>query len=447
MKTAQLKQLVLISAVAAMLAACGGGGGSTAVAVPPSPVVCTATQVNQNGVCVTPPVTAITAPLPVFKTSYENKNSILLDNPKIPSVSNIKGLIREDGEQNFNLRAVAFADFMQDGSLMAMTVSTFNKNVYPAFNTQKWPDSPSKVYLLKQNTNGEWLDVTATLIKDSASRYICVTAGFIEIADFNNDGKPDAFVSCTGPDFLINGKFDDNSLQYVMLSQTDGTYRISILPIPPMYSHQSAAADFDGDGNVDIITVNPRPNERPFILFGNGDGTFRVDKTKFPADMTDKAIFGIMAVPVNGSLNVLVSGNAPGWTTSTLPGDYGFKVLQYKNGSFQYTNDLTSGIPKVTQLGTTYQLVLDAIYANGYYYTIWYDGTFQYSAIAKTNATTGLSTILAESKSGPNNSGPSMVIKLTSKNSIVSQMAACNQFSYTVGNYYYYECTYSIPIN
>ncbi len=122
-------------------------------------------------------------------------------------------------------------------------------------------------------------------------------------------------------------------------------------------------------------------------------------------------------------------------------------MLQYNSESFQYINDLTSGIPKVTQLGATYQLGLDAIYANGYYYTIWYDGTFQYSAVVKMNAITGASTILAESKSGSNNSGPSMVIKRTSKNTIVSQMAACNQYSYTVGNYYYYECTYSIPIN
>ena len=60
MKSAQFKQLVLVSAISAMLAACGGGGGgSTPTSIPavtpaPTPVVCLAPQVNQNGECVTP---------------------------------------------------------------------------------------------------------------------------------------------------------------------------------------------------------------------------------------------------------------------------------------------------------------------------------------------------------------------------------------------------------
>lgn len=63
MKTAQFKKLVLVSAVSAMLAACGGGGGgSTPAGIPavtpaPTPVVCVAPQVNQNGVCVSPAAT------------------------------------------------------------------------------------------------------------------------------------------------------------------------------------------------------------------------------------------------------------------------------------------------------------------------------------------------------------------------------------------------------
>jgi hypothetical protein len=145
-------------------------------------------------------------------------------------------------------------------------------------------------------------------------------------------------------------------------------------------------------------------------------------------------------------LNCLPDGGAYGWTNSSLPSDYGLKILQYKSGSFQYVNDLTSGIPKVTKLDTKYQQELDAIYLNGYYYTIWYDGTFQYSAIVKIDSITGASEIISESKADSNNSGPTMIIKLTSQNNIVSQMTACNQYSYIPGTYYYHECSYSIPV-
>jgi hypothetical protein len=385
------------------------------------------------------------APLKVYPTSYENKNSIFLDNPKIPSLNDVIGVKPELGEQSFGLRSVAFADFLQDGSYSAIAVSTFFKNVYPSSNSYNWSDSPGKIYIIKKDSAGNWQDITSNLIKDSKQRYICITPGFIQIADFNNDKKPDAYFSCTGPDFKINGVWDDSSLQYMLLSQPDGTYKSLALPIPKMYSHQASAADFDGDGNIDIISVNPRTDERPLILYGNGDGTFRMDKTKFPLDMSNKSINGIIAIPENGVLNILVSGNTPGWTNSSLSSDYGFKILQYKSGSFQYVKDLTPGIPKVSALGTLYQLALDAIYLDGYYYTIWYDGTFQYSAIVKMNAITGASQILSESKADSSNSGPTMLIKLTSQNNIVSQMAACNQYSYIPRSYYYYECSYSIP--
>ena len=385
-------------------------------------------------------------PMPVLATSYENKNDIALDDPKLPNLQDIPGVTLESGEQNIGERGVAFADFLQEGAFSAITASTFYKNVFPGSNPSKWPDSPAKLYFLRKDASGKWTDVTNQLIKTPSERTICVSPGFIEIADMNKDGRPDAVISCTGPDFPINGVFDDSSLQYAVLSQPDGSYRVVMLGVPSIYAHQVALADIDGDGNVDILSVDPGHFRSPIVLWGNGDGTIRVDSTRFPADMFQKAIYGIRAIPINGKINVVVSGNPVGAQSGPpASNEYGTKVLQYSGGKFQYVNDLSAGIPKVSSSGLSYALALDAIYKAGYYYFLRVNADYTGSAIVKTDATTGASTLLTEVIRGAT-ADTSGVLKLTSAGNFVSQMANCGANAIKTTDYFHYQCTFSIPL-
>ncbi len=433
-----IQQLLCLTSLIALVA-CGGGSGAS----PQSPVV--AVPVVAVPV-VAVPVPLKVVPIKVLPTSYENKNDILLDDPKLPHLSDIPGVIKEAGEQDIGQRALAFADFMQEGAFSAITATTFYKNVFPGSNPARWPDAPSKLYFLRKNAAGTWTDVTSQLLKNPAERYICVSVGFIEIADLNKDGKPDAVISCTGPDFTINGVFDDKSIQYAVMSQSDGSYKVVTLGVPSIYAHQVALADIDGDGNVDILSVDPGRFQTPIVLWGKGDGTFRLDTTRFPVDMFQKAIYGIRAIPVNGKIQVIVSGNPVGAQPGSVsPSDYGTKVLQYTNGAFQYVADYSTTIPKVGKTGLVYGLALDAIYKDGHFYFLRVNGDYTGSAIVKTHAVTGASMLLTEVVRG-NNSDTSGILKLDSKNNFISQMGDCGPNAALATDYFHYQCTFALPL-
>lgn len=399
-------------------------------------------------------VLSLVVPMPVLSTSYENTHDIALDDPTIPTIFGILNITIEPGEQGFSPRAIAFADFAQDGSYdVAVTVSTIYKGVYTdGSNPAQWSDSPGKLYFLKRGVNGQWADVTATFLTDPSTRYVCVSPGFINVTDFNNDSRPDFNISCTGPDFPIvsqGNSFRDLSAQYVALSQPDGTYRITQLPIAPIYSHQSAAADLDGDGNVDILSVDtsaaPGGHRKPLVLWGHGDGTFTADYTIFPPDTQDKSIFGLVAEPVNGQLQVILSGNPPGSYVGSDPADYGTKVLQYTNGALQYVADFTPGIPQVTRTGLTYGLMFDAVYRNGAYYTIRVAGDYSGEAYIRMDAVTGASTILLERLTGGvNGAGSAGILKITSAGMLVNEMANCTPGALP-SDYFHDACTLSLP--
>jgi hypothetical protein len=63
--------------------------------------------------------------------------------------------------------------------------------------------------------------------------------------------------------------------------------------------------------------------------------------------MLQKAIHGIRAIPVDGKLDVVVSGNPTGAQAGApAPNEYGTEVLRYTGGRFQYVKDqCTFSIP------------------------------------------------------------------------------------------------------
>lgn len=86
------------------------------------------------------------------------------------------------------------------------------------------------------------------------------------MADVNNDGKTD----------LMRFQCEDCQV-LVALGNGDGTFT-PLCCVPPTGLSEAFdnlfIADFNGDGNVDILSENANTSE-PFIALGNGDGTFR----------------------------------------------------------------------------------------------------------------------------------------------------------------------------
>lgn len=116
--------------------------------------------------------------------------------------------------------------------------------------------------------------------------------GAIVIADFNHDGKLD-FAMGGGLGIAVALGNGDGTFQTAMTfvpagSGVDGTYRLS-----------GAAADFDGDGNIDLVLYG----RMIVILPGKGDGTFG------PAHVTTSQLFSF---PPNTSVELLADGDFNG---------------------------------------------------------------------------------------------------------------------------------------
>lgn len=383
-------------------------------------------------------------------TSYENKHNAGIDRPQLPYLQDVVATTLEAEEFYFWPRSVAFADFFQDGTWSAIAFSVFWRDRFPGFNPQHMADSPSKLYFLHRLPDGRWEDRTVSLLADGQSRFTCVQPNYLQVADFNHDRAPDVFLTCTGVDFVTDSELDGLSDQFVVLSQPDRRYRVERLDMPKIYSHGATVADIDGDGDQDILTVAPAAGSygygRPLVLWGAGDGTFQLDATRFPAEMQNQPIFGITAIPVDGQIKVVVSGNAP---NAVVPPDpvwhYGTKVFRYVDGQFQLELDLTPTLPYVTDTNLTYGLALDVVYDDGYYYLRLVDEYYQNHAVSQTDATTGQTSVVWQQPSDPNNwDGGSM--KLMPSGELVNQMAGCGTGTDVPGTYNYAACTWRISI-
>lgn len=256
-------------------------------------------------------------PLPVWPTSYENKHRLPFDATQLPTVRAL-GIPRLfDDEGDSNERSVSFADFFQEGEASAFVTSGRVAHVY---GPQDVPDVPGVVYFLKRDAQGRWVDRSAQLLKTAEDRVACVSASYSLVADFNGDGKPDVFVSCTGVDYWYEHltpeqqRVAQTAEQLLFLSQPDGSYRRRTVP-GAIYGHGATAFDVDGDGLVDIVTTDAwNPNQRlPFVWRGRGDGRFvrddRIITTALSQQLPPTNTFwNAYGVPRDGRVDLVLAG-------------------------------------------------------------------------------------------------------------------------------------------
>jgi len=311
--------------------------------------------------------------IPLLKTSYENKNFINFDETQVFTVRSL-GIPRVyANEQDTNERSVAFADFFQEGKYSAFVSTNRSANLYknPDIN-----DIPGVAYFLSQDAKGIWRDRTSELIKKLEDRSTCVNTSYSIIADFNNDGKPDVYIACSGVDYDISSlgyssaelqeRYTSNQLLY--LSQADGTYKRIEVPFR-IYAHQAAAADIDGDGFIDIVTISAAdPNLlKVAVLLGHGDGTFTqtFDKNIVPSPSNIETlhnVWGVALIPIDGRLDLILNGGPP-FASYWVKGN--------GKGGFDFGSVRKILMSNSTKTKSQYSFPLDTVYDGGnfYYYT------------------------------------------------------------------------------
>lgn len=296
-------------------------------------------------------------PLPVWPTSYENKHRLPFDATQVPTVRALGIPKLFDDEGDSNERSVAFADFFQEGEASLFVTSG---RVAHTYGPQDVPDIPGVVYFLKRDAQGQWVDRTSQLLRSPQDRVACVSASYALVADFNEDGKPDVFISCTGVDYWYEQltpeqqRVAQTAQQVLLLSQRDGSYRRSVLP-GAIYGHQATAFDVDSDGHVDIVTTDAwNANERlPFVWRGQGDGRFARDDriittaltSQLPATNTFWNVFG---VPRNGKVDLILAGQ-----------DVTVLLRSTGGGGFDLAHPVTFRMPTSSLRGKVYQFPLD----------------------------------------------------------------------------------------
>jgi hypothetical protein len=330
------------------------------------------------GARATAPVTLV-VPMPVWPSSYENAKRIVLPDRNVPHPAQY-GL--QDG---FFGTAMAFGDFFQEGAYSAILALTpFGTNGQP-------PSLPSRLYTLQRGTG--WIEATGAMFNDRTG---CVHPRKSLVADFNRDGRPDVFFVCHGydaPPFV-------GEPQRILLSQPDGTYRNSIVASAITgYTHGGSAADIDGDGKIDVVLTHTNAlNSTPYVLMGNGDGTFTRDMTRMPAIVREKnSIYSLELVDLQGTgrYDLLIGANPPDATGAPISSAAIGNGLLRNDGTGRFT--LSPFVPFPNPAGNNgfrFGLGLDFIVSNGFIYMLQVGHLYDAIAVQKIRIADFTSTLI-----------------------------------------------------
>jgi len=254
--------------------------------------------------------------LDIYLTSQVNNKNILYHNNGLGGFTKVDtGIIVSDTDCAISL---SWADFDNDGDL-DLFASNFDFNSTSAIN---------RLYINHGNGYFTSMSSDAVILKDAAN-----TTG-ASWGDYDNDGNLDLYV------------VNNQSANELFHNNGDGTFEKIIIDPPEAaaaFSVGSTWGDFDNDGDLDLFTTNdrgfpgdPTPSFRDNLLFiNNGNGQFTRITTGdiitdgghscTAADYDNDGDLDILIV--NGSLGApyvnylyLNNGNSNNWVTLTCVG-------------------------------------------------------------------------------------------------------------------------------
>jgi hypothetical protein len=331
----------------------------------PSVTVGTSTYYNVTVTVASVLSVGTTVPIPVLKSSYENKIS----------AGRFLGPQEKMGND-----ATTFADFLQNGSYTLVTMTLEYDNKKPIEQAQT-----GHIYFYQKLNGKGWTDITNKLLQDTTG---CIHPRKAMVADLNNDKKPDVVFACHGYDSPPY----PGEHQRILLSQNDGTYKNVMLPTIA-YAHGGSVADLDGNGYSSIIYTDTSVRREPFVLVNNKDGTFTENSSSLPQSLKKFNCFDIIC-----SLGI-----------------YSIEFINYKSidkfdlwtGGFYDPSDLSSITPTIYRNNgnntfsesqkllikpTTFPIVtLDIVMDGSNFYTLYETGSYEGVGIDKFNLSTGTS--------------------------------------------------------
>jgi hypothetical protein len=126
------------------------------------------------------------------------------------------------------------------------------------------PSAPNILY--HNEGNGKFRDVSVSSGIQKTSAHYCFS---VTTLDYNEDGWPDIYIACDSTPAILyrnnhDGTFTDVAQDVGVAFNEDGREQAGM---------GSTAADYDGDGHLDIFKTN-FSDDTPTLYHANGDGTF-----------------------------------------------------------------------------------------------------------------------------------------------------------------------------
>lgn len=166
-------------------------------------------------------------------------------------------------------------------------------------------DPVSNIY---RNENGSFVNVNAGLLG--------LNGGSVSWADYDNDGDLDLFI-CGSPDRGL-------TFYSKIYRNTNGTFTDANVGFPGVWGSSVGWADFDNDGDLDIIITGYGDLGVTAILFSNHAGTFTNSGESF--EVVNSGGIASSDYDNDGDLDLAICGAVSGGASS--------RIYQNNNGTF-----------------------------------------------------------------------------------------------------------------
>jgi hypothetical protein len=168
-----------------------------------------------------------------------------------------------------------------------------------------------------------------------------VSATEVQVADFNNDGKPDLVVAAGCENVYFCGETSSGILVY--LGNGDGTFQYPDAAFGYGSSLRAiSVGDFNGDGNLDVIAeYDGSPSGTVTIFLGDGTGNFAPSATYSLAgnvNLQTATVFAVGNFNADGKLDFAVSTDCSVASACTIGDSIVQVFLGNGDGTFTASN-------------------------------------------------------------------------------------------------------------